>query len=183
MEKPKNNSLVFELTIISAESLSLTKTRPVKKNVFVIIKTNSNNSQTTTMDTENGSYPSWNQKFLTELSMHAKFFTLEVHCNNFSGDRVVGSARVPVSDFSNGYLPSDYLHFLSYRLRDRYGERNGIINLSIKVKSSSSNTANNRISSIPTTYSLKTNGCNYGATMNQNVTHGVAIGVPIQNRY
>ncbi|KAI3701147.1 hypothetical protein L2E82_45792 [Cichorium intybus] len=177
MAKSKNGAL--ELTIISAEALSLTKTRPVKKNAYVIIKVGSNNDQITTMDTENGSYPSWNEKFLIDVPMHVKSFTIEVRCKNFFGDHVVGSARIPMSDFIGGYFPCNYLQFLSYRLRDRYGERNGIINLSVKMMSAS----NIASSSIPTTYSMKTTGWNYGASMGQKLTHGVVVGVPIQNRY
>ncbi|KAI3701149.1 hypothetical protein L2E82_45794 [Cichorium intybus] len=172
----KNGAL--QLTIISAEDLSLTKTHLVKKNTYVVIKVDSNNDQITTMDTQNGSYPSWNEKFLIDVPMHVKSFTLEVRCKNFSGHHVVGSARVPMSDFIGGYFPCNYLQFLSYRLRDRYDERNGIINLSVKMMPAN-NTAS---SSIPTTYSMKTIGWNYRATMGQKLTYGVVVSVPI-HRY
>lgn len=67
--------------------------------------------------------------------MHAKFVILEVRHASRSGEKSVGVAKVPVSDFvgSSMSTPNNYLHFLSYRLRDRYGEPNGIINFSVEV--------------------------------------------------
>ncbi|KAL0379570.1 UNVERIFIED_CONTAM: hypothetical protein Sangu_0021300 [Sesamum angustifolium] len=59
-----------------------------------------------------------------------RFLTVEVH----SPANIVGTANIPVSDFAGGFLPANYLSFLSYRLRDANGEKNGIINLSVKVK-------------------------------------------------
>ncbi|KAJ6679621.1 INGRESSION PROTEIN FIC1 [Salix purpurea] len=50
------------------------------------------------------------------------------------GDRVIGTASLPVSDILGDYTPESHLHFLSYRLRDARGERNGIINVSARVK-------------------------------------------------
>ncbi|KAI3829216.1 hypothetical protein L1987_03333 [Smallanthus sonchifolius] len=172
----KTNSRALELTIISGESLSLAGKRPIKKNAYVVIKTESSNDQTATaMDTDNGSYPSWSQKFFIDLPVHATFFTLEVRCKNGSGDHVVGSVRVPVSDFTRWYFPNNYLHFLSYRLRDRYGERNGIINFSVKVKSPDNVVG----AGASMAYSSPARGWKYGGvSMNQGVSHGVVIGVP-----
>ncbi|CAI0380982.1 unnamed protein product [Linum tenue] len=62
-----------------------------------------------------------------------KSVTVEVQCRVGSGNRVVKAMAVPVSDFLGGPTPEDYLHFLSYRLRDRRGVRNGIVNFSVRV--------------------------------------------------
>ncbi|KAL0425957.1 UNVERIFIED_CONTAM: hypothetical protein Sradi_1130500 [Sesamum radiatum] len=128
MEKPSSKEI--EVTVISGEGLLLSRRRPVKKNVFVTVRTDPFNSRSTGVDPEGGSYPAWNEKLVMELPLHARFITVEAH----SGTRVIGVANIPVSDFSGGYLPDNYLSFLSYRLRDSNGEKNGIINLSVKVK-------------------------------------------------
>ena len=86
------------------------------------------------MDKEGGSYPAWREKLVLDLPGHARAMTLEVHCKTSLGDRVLGTAIVPVSDFTGGYVPESYLHFLSYRLRDNRGEKNGIINISVRMK-------------------------------------------------
>lgn len=86
------------------------------------------------MDGEGGSYPKWNERLVVDLPAHAQAVTLEVHCKTAFGNKVVGTASVPVSDFVGGYVPESYLHFLSYRLRDSRGVRNGIINISVKMK-------------------------------------------------
>ncbi|XP_076930346.1 BON1-associated protein 2-like [Bidens hawaiensis] len=127
------DSRALELTIISAESLSLKGKHFGKKKAYAVVKTQHGDQLATRMDPENGVYPSWNHKLSIHMPMREPFFTLEVRCNN-SDDHAIGSVRVPVSDFTAVYFPCNYLHFLSYRLRDRYGERNGIINLSVKVK-------------------------------------------------
>ncbi|KAK4418682.1 BON1-associated protein 2 [Sesamum alatum] len=128
----KPSSKEIEITVISAEGLLLNRRRPVKKNVSVTVKTDPFNSRSTGVDPEGGSYPAWNEKLVMELPLHARFITVETH----AGSRVIGAANIPVSDFSGGYLPENYLSFLSYRLRDSNGEKNGIINLSVKVKGS-----------------------------------------------
>ncbi|KAA8520594.1 hypothetical protein F0562_014850 [Nyssa sinensis] len=88
----------------------------------------------TKVDTEGGSHPEWNEKLVVDMPVHAHSVTVEVQCKTNSGNKVIGAARIPVSDFVGGYTPENYLHFLSYRLRDDRGERNGIINLSVRVK-------------------------------------------------
>ena len=129
-------SLVMEITVISAEALRVNSRKPVKKNAYVVVRTDSKNSEMTRVDTEGGSFSTWNQKLVMNLPAQARFVTVEVHCKGSSGDRVIGTARVPVSDFSGGLTPESYLHFLSYRLRDEKGERNGIVNLSVRMKGS-----------------------------------------------
>ncbi|XP_059654222.1 BON1-associated protein 1-like [Cornus florida] len=68
------------------------------------------------------------------MPVHSRFMTVEVQCKTSSGTKVIGIARIPATDFVGGYIPDTYLHFLSYRLRDVSGERNGIINLSVRMK-------------------------------------------------
>ncbi|PIN21995.1 hypothetical protein CDL12_05295 [Handroanthus impetiginosus] len=130
MEKPCNSSKVIEVTVISAEGLLLNRKKPVKKNACVVVRSDPFNSRSTGMDREGGSYPSWNEKLVMELPVRARFITVEAH----SGSKLIGTANIPVSDFAGGYLPENYLSFLSYRLRNANGEKNGIINLSVKVK-------------------------------------------------
>ncbi|XP_043718058.1 BON1-associated protein 2-like [Telopea speciosissima] len=123
----------LEITIISAEGLSLDG-RSVKKNAFVIVRTDSLNQVATSIDSEGGSYPSWNQKLKPiSLPNSVLFITVEVQCKTSLGMRSVGTAKISVSEFIGDYTPPQYLHFLSYRLRDRKGERNGIINFSVKT--------------------------------------------------
>ena len=123
----------LEVTVISGENLRNDR-KPIKKNAFVVVRTDSYNSRRTDMDTDGGSHPKWNQKLVVDMSMHAQFIMLEVQCKTSLGDKIVGTARIPVSDFVGGYVPESYLQFLSYRLRDRNGERNGIVNISVRVK-------------------------------------------------
>ncbi|PIN21994.1 hypothetical protein CDL12_05294 [Handroanthus impetiginosus] len=110
--------------------LLLNRKKPVKKNAFVVVRCDPFNSRSTGMDREGGSYPAWNEKLVMELPVHSRFITVEAH----SGSKLIGTANIPVSDFAGGYLPENYLSFLSYRLRNANGEKNGIINLSVKVK-------------------------------------------------
>ncbi|XP_027102521.1 BON1-associated protein 2-like [Coffea arabica] len=133
-----NDLRVLEITVISGEDLRINRKQPVKKNAFVTIKTDSFKEQTTKMDKDGGGYPAWDEKFVMDMPMHARYFTAEVRCKTAAGSRIVGTAVIPASDFLGDYVPENYLHFLSYRLWDCHGERNGILNLSVRVKSSSS---------------------------------------------
>ncbi|KAL8495331.1 hypothetical protein ACS0TY_019476 [Phlomoides rotata] len=128
MEKPSLREI--EVTVISAEGLRVNRKQPVKKNAFVVVRSDPFNSRSTGMDPEGGSYPAWNEKLRLQLPPHAHFITVEAH----SGSKLVGAVNVPVADFAGGYLPENYLSFLSYRLRDANGEKNGIVNLSVKMK-------------------------------------------------
>ncbi|KAF3675486.1 putative E3 ubiquitin-protein ligase-like [Capsicum annuum] len=65
--------------------------------------------------------------------MHACHLTMEVQCKT-SEVETVGIAKVSTSYFIGGILQEDYLHFLSYRLRDENGEKNGIIIFVVMVK-------------------------------------------------
>nr|GEV16598.1 hypothetical protein [Tanacetum cinerariifolium] len=170
------NSRALELTIISAESLTRSGNRKVKKNTFVVIKTDSNDkNQVTGTDTDNGSYPLWDEKFSINMPMHVNFFTLEVRYRDGAGEHVVGSAKV-------------------------YGERNGIINISVKVQSSSSGNAfgmgtngasasyssssvsgwkHGGASTSSYSSSVHVSGWKHGgAVMDKGVPHGVVMGFP-----
>ncbi|KAJ0111843.1 hypothetical protein Patl1_00376 [Pistacia atlantica] len=128
-----SSSRTVEITVLSAENLRLNK-KLVTKNTFVIVQTDPFNCHTTRTDTLGGGYPSWNEKLVIDLPMHARYISLEVQTKSSSGNRSIGFAKIPVSDFTGGYVPESYLHFLSYRLRDARWEKNGIINVSVRVK-------------------------------------------------
>ncbi|KAI5647288.1 hypothetical protein M9H77_33293 [Catharanthus roseus] len=140
-----SSNRTLEINVISAEDLRINKRQSVNNSFVVIGGTDSiassssasytQNGIRTKTDSEGGSYPVWNEKIAIDLPMHARFFTVEVKCKkNGVNNRVIGTAEIPVSDFLGGLVPENYLHFLSYRLWDNHGERNGIINLSVRVK-------------------------------------------------
>ncbi|KAF2311166.1 hypothetical protein GH714_019780 [Hevea brasiliensis] len=88
-----STSRTLEITVLSCEDLRIDR-RLVKKNTYVMVRTDPLNYRTTKMDTEGGAYPSWNQKLTIDMPLHERFITL----------------------------------------RDAKGERNGIVNVSVKVK-------------------------------------------------
>ncbi|KAH6838013.1 hypothetical protein C2S53_009573 [Perilla frutescens var. hirtella] len=126
----KASSKTIEVTVISAEELLVNRKRPVKNSVSVTVKTGHFQSGSTGVDPEGRSCPAWNEKLVMELPDDASSIAVEVH----SGRTVIGAATIPVTDFAGGKLPQDYLSFVSYRLWGKRGERNGIVNLSVKVK-------------------------------------------------
>ncbi|XP_061999312.1 BON1-associated protein 1-like [Rosa rugosa] len=124
-----------EITVLSAENLKSNR-KPFKKNSFVTVRTDAAVStsklyRTAETDCEGGG-PRWNEKIEVELPAQARNLILEVQCKN--GARTIGAASIPVSDFIGGWVPENYLHFLSYTLRDERGVRNGIINISVRMK-------------------------------------------------
>ncbi|GMI99040.1 BON ASSOCIATION PROTEIN 1-LIKE, BON association protein 2 [Hibiscus trionum] len=134
----ETKSGTLEITILSAEDLRIDN-RPVKKNAFVVVSIDAFNSKTTKIDREGGSYPSWNDKLVMEMPVQTRFITLQVkYCKGSSsgGEKVVGVARIPVTDFVGGYSPETCLQHLSYRLRDPKGLKNGIINVCLRLKES-----------------------------------------------
>ncbi|GFY92600.1 hypothetical protein Acr_08g0009960 [Actinidia rufa] len=169
-------SRALEVTVISGEGLRLNRRRPVKKNAFAVVRTNSRISRTTKTDIDGRSYPTWNEKIVLEFPSHERFLTVEVHCKTYSGEKVVGAVRIPATDCTGEYFPDNYLHFLSYRLRDGKGERNGIINLSVRFK-----VPENRVSPAM---------CGGGAVQwmggplaVEGFSSEVVIGVPVWHRY
>lgn len=131
-------SRTIEITVISGENLQV-RGKPINSDLFVTVRSdlqNQNDSVSTKIDRDGAGFPRWNEKLVIDLPMHAAFVTVDV-CRRVSSGRkvkIVGTARVPVADFVAGYLPESHLQFLSYRLRDERGERNGIVNLSVRVK-------------------------------------------------
>ncbi|OWM64196.1 BON1-associated protein 2-like [Punica granatum] len=126
-----------EITVISCENLRVGK-KPVKKNAFVTARADSpDQCCQTKMSVEGGSNPTWNDKLALDLpaGLRNGFITLEVHCRTSSGNKLVGGVNVPVSDLLGGFMPINHLQFLSYRLWDSKGDRNGIVNISTRVKS------------------------------------------------
>lgn len=166
-------SRTVEITVISGEDLRNNR-KPIKKNAFVVIRTDSQNSCKTDMDTEGGSYPAWKQKLVVDIPMHAQFITLEVQCKTSMGDKTVGTARIPVSDFVGGYIPDNYLHFLSYRLRDYSGERNGIVNISARVKVPEYASCSRTEVGVPFGVGVPLGGRNFG---------GIVTGIPVLSNY
>ncbi|KAJ8900619.1 hypothetical protein K2173_025396 [Erythroxylum novogranatense] len=171
--------LTLEIVIFSAENLSLDK-KPVKTSTFVVVKTDPSNSKSTKADFEGGSSPSWNEKLVLVMPMHARFITLQVLCRVGSVDRVIGTVDVPASDFLGKYclVPESYEHILSYRLKNDKGEKNGIVNLSIKVSdqgSPASVTRNNKSKSCASS-SKPAIGVPVGAGRHDD---GVVMGIPV----
>ena len=156
-----SSSRTLEITVLSGEDLRINK-RSIKKNTFVIVRSGGDDFRSTEFDGEGGSYPRWNERLM--LDAPAAEITIEVHCKTVFGDRVVGTASVPASDYSGGYLPESYLHFLSYRLRDSRGERNGIINISVRMNAPTVAAAAEKYT------------CSGSASVSQQVTVGVPVG-------
>ncbi|XP_038876876.1 BON1-associated protein 2-like [Benincasa hispida] len=161
----------LEITVISAEDLRRHR-KPIKKNSFASVKIDSQNIAATQIDDRGGSYPFWNDKMALKLPSNVSFMTVDVHSGNFSRNKIVGTVNIPVSDFLSDFLPESYLHFLSYRLRDDRGERNGIVNISVRVlvpdhvAASTSQSQNVKVLAEKTNFGGSAGG-------------GVAIGIPI----
>ncbi|XP_054782797.1 BON1-associated protein 2-like [Prosopis cineraria] len=131
-------SHTLEITVLSAEDLRINR-KQVKKNVFVCLQSPESGrpgeTWTTRMESEGGSHPKWNEKLEMEVPVHARFITAEVKEKSAMGCVTsIGMARIPVSDFMGGYVPQNQVHFLSYRLWDRKCRKNGVINVSVRVK-------------------------------------------------
>ncbi|KAK3428728.1 BON1-associated protein 2-like [Eucalyptus grandis] len=122
----------LEITAISGEDLRFHK-KPLK-NAIVVVRADSADPCMTEPAAEDGTNPRWNKKLTLDVPLHGEFITVEVHCKRSSwrDHKLVGGVRIPVSEILGGLTPANYLHFLSYRLRDNYGIRNGIINISVK---------------------------------------------------
>ncbi|KAJ1392604.1 C2 domain [Sesbania bispinosa] len=140
-------SRTVEMTILSAENLQVNK-KLIKGNAFVTVQSDGNSDVgTTKVDSEGGSYPSWNEKIVMDVPLHARFVTIEVKCKTSStGSNSVGMARIPVSDFIASFVPENQLQFLSYRLWDSKVRRNGVINISVRVKVAEHSSCSNSMS-------------------------------------
>ncbi|XP_056693546.1 BON1-associated protein 1-like [Spinacia oleracea] len=131
-----SSSCSLEITIKSAEELTIGNQKPVTKNVFVTISVENQGytNQLRTRPCVEGAKPTWNEKLFTDMSKNAKFILLEVRYKKRSTEKSIGIAKVPTSDFVGNHMPLNYQHCLCYRLRDRNGEPNGIISFSVNVK-------------------------------------------------
>ncbi|RRT71911.1 hypothetical protein B296_00006491 [Ensete ventricosum] len=128
----ERTATTVEITIISAEELRHGR-RPLDKGAFVAVRSGSDtHSQVATgVDRDGGGYPCWNEKLT--MTLPPRSMSVGVYCRSKMGAgaaRAVAAAEVPVSDF---LWLEDYLHLLSYKLRDSNGVGNGIINFSVRV--------------------------------------------------
>ncbi|CAN1236904.1 BON1-associated protein 2 [Linum grandiflorum] len=166
----------LEFTILSAEDLRIDG-KPVKKNAFALVRTDHSNSKSTSAG--DGSYPRWNEKVVLDFPRGTQFVTVEVQCRvGSAGNRVIGTVNVPVTDFLGHFkAPENYLNFLSYRLRDPRGGKNGIINFSVRVNGGGGGTylvpASWRTPSYPWAVPVAREGNGYGGG------GGVVTGVPV----
>ncbi|KAL3737726.1 hypothetical protein ACJRO7_019283 [Eucalyptus globulus] len=164
----------LEVTVISGEDLRIND-KPIKNNAFVTVKADSHSSpslyDSMKPDARGESYPYWDEKLHVDLPAGSRYVVVEVHRRSSSaGDVLVGTAWIPVSDFVGGYAPENYQHFLSYRLRDAKGQRNGIINISVRmVTSSYKGTSSSSSSSVP----------KFGIPMDREKNSRTVTGVPI----
>lgn len=167
-------SRTVEITILSAENLQMNK-KPIRGNTFVRVQSDaSSDTSATKVDSEGGSYPSWNEKLVMDAPLHARFITVEVKCKTSStGSKSVGVARIPVSDFVGGYVPENQLHFLSYRLWDGKVRRNGVVNVSVRVKVAQQQPQQHLCNSNSTSLSAVT-----GVPVAGNRSTGVVTGIP-----
>ncbi|RDY11773.1 BON1-associated protein 2, partial [Mucuna pruriens] len=133
MEARRSDSHTTEITLISAENLCMNG-KPIKKDLYVVVHTQSRakffTTRTTTQGEDGSKNPCWNQKFSVE---GANCITFEVQRKTWLGVRSVGTARIALADFLGGFLAQNSVQFLSYRLWDENGQRNGVINFSVRV--------------------------------------------------
>ncbi|XP_057450773.1 BON1-associated protein 2-like [Lotus japonicus] len=183
MEITKPRTL--ELTILSAEDLRVDR-KPATRDVFVVVQAESTHATAVSGDEYGGGFHSWNQKFSVNLNMNTKFITFEVNCKTRSGSvKDIGVVRIPVSDFLGGLVPDTFLRFLSYRLKDRYGNPNGIINFSVRAVSpggksgGGGSTAVDKVDgfSVPAAAADKIGGGSCGGS--QVPAGGVVTGIPV----
>ncbi|XP_058106637.1 BON1-associated protein 2-like [Magnolia sinica] len=159
----QSHSRFLEITVISAEALCISNNL-IKKNAFVTVQTDSCNCISTSVDRDGGGYPTWNEKLQLPLPANARSIAVMVQCKTSSGSsKMIGMANIPMSDIVGGYVPAHHLHFLSYRLRQQDGERNGIINLSIKMVG-------------PVNVSRPLHPL-------EKINGGIAVGIPVSYRY
>lgn len=104
---------------------------------FAVVWSDSATQNSTGLDREGGTYPTWNQKFHTSVSNHflrqkSSNIVIEIFCKTMMGNKPLGCARIPYSDILEGYGSPDSLHFLSYRITRPNGRRWGTVDLSVR---------------------------------------------------
>ncbi|KAJ0239901.1 BON1-associated protein 2 [Hirschfeldia incana] len=125
----------LEIELISAEGLKVDR-KPVKRKTFCVLRIDQETRECKPDDL-GGSYPVWKDKLEMDMAMNGsvRFISIEVLYKTSGGaEKSVGLAKIPVTDFMGGFAPQGHLNFLSYRLRDEYGDKSGIVNVSIMVK-------------------------------------------------
>ncbi|XLS91071.1 hypothetical protein HN51_067079 [Arachis hypogaea] len=138
MESRTSSLIPIELTILNAENLSV-KGKPLRRN-------NNNDAAYVVVHAQCSStkhYPSWNEKFSMEVEpATCRFISIEVRRKKWLGysSGSVAMAHVPVSELFGA-------QFLSYRLWDKKGDRNGIIDFSVRVRPSQSASSSSSSSS------------------------------------
>ncbi|KAL0725336.1 hypothetical protein Bca4012_039935 [Brassica carinata] len=124
----------LEIDIRSAEGLKVNRRLIKKKKTFAVARIGEKRRDSDLHDL-GGSNPTWN--FKTEMPMigSVQFISIEVFYRTRCGrGKKIGEARIPATDFMGRYSHEGHLNFLSYRLRDEYGDKCGIVNVSIVVK-------------------------------------------------
>ncbi|CAN6836441.1 hypothetical protein Bca4012_034623 [Brassica carinata] len=126
----------LEIELISAEGLKVNG-KPTKRKTFGVVIIDQETYHTCKVDEQGGSYPIWKDRIKTEMAVDGtvRFISVEVfYLTSGGAKKSVGVAKIPVTDFMGGFAPQGHLNFLSYRLRDEYGDKSGIVNVSIMVK-------------------------------------------------
>ncbi|XP_052116849.1 BON1-associated protein 2-like isoform X1 [Arachis duranensis] len=127
MESRTSSLIPIELTILNAENL-IVKGKPLRRN-----NNNNNDAAYVVVHAQCSStkhYPSWNEKFSMEVEpATCRFISIEVRRKKWLGysSGSVAMAHVPVSELFGA-------QFLSYRLWDKKGDRNGIIDFSVRLE-------------------------------------------------
>ncbi|KAJ0229792.1 C2 domain-containing protein [Hirschfeldia incana] len=138
LEQKGMTTRTLEITAVSAEGL-LDGQKPVNKNAFVAFDIAGNYCNREMRTEVCGEHPVWKEKLETEFSSppsekKESFMYVRVYCEIYGGkDKHVGTARVPIKDFTGEYAPEGFLQCLSYRLWDDYGKKNGIVNFSARI--------------------------------------------------
>ncbi|KAL0720650.1 hypothetical protein Bca4012_035249 [Brassica carinata] len=125
----------FLIELISGEGLEIDR-KPVKRKTFCVV-TIDQKTRVCKLDETGGSYPTWKDKVEMDMPINGsvRFISIEVLYRTSGGaEKNVGYAKIPVTDFMGGFAPQGHVNFLSYRLRDEYGDKSGIVNVSIMVK-------------------------------------------------
>lgn len=124
----------LEIHLRSAEGLKLNR-RPIKKKTLAVVRIDEK-SRKSNLDESRGSNPTWNYKSEIPINGNVQFIFIEVFYRTSSGhEKKIGEAKIPTKDFMGRYSPEGHLNCLSYRLRDEFGDKCGIVNISILVKS------------------------------------------------
>ncbi|XP_013634575.1 PREDICTED: BON1-associated protein 1-like isoform X1 [Brassica oleracea var. oleracea] len=131
----------LEIDIRSAEGLKINRRLIKKKKTFAVARIGEKSSRPSSLDDSGGSNPKWNFKSEMPMKGSVQFISIEVFYRTRCGrEKQIGEARIPATDFMGRYSHEGHLNFLSYRLRDEYGDKCGIVNVSIVVKPHSTET-------------------------------------------